>query len=338
MLTIRPARHADLDALAALAAGVSAPDVSLPADPRDLERLLTRSGDAFAADIDFPGEEEYLLVAFDATESLVGAILVVAAAGHPGADYSFRNETIVHASHELGVNHRIYALTLSHELSGFTLLRPPVAIPGASAMRVERALLQAALCFIAENPQRFAEDLIAPLPGVVDERGESPFWSAVGSKFFGVSYREAERLALGKDRSFMAELMPHYPIYVPLLPESAQSVLGQTRGEFMTIYGLLAGEGFEGERYVDVFDGGPVFYVKRDLARTVHAARGYALRIVATAPSDAAECLLTNGEVRHFRAVWAMAGTSGEGGMLATEDVAQRLELIDQDEVRCVFA
>lgn len=338
MLTIRPARYADLDALAALAAGVPAADVSLPTETRELERLLTRSGDAFAADIDFPGEEEYLLVALDGAETLVGAILLIAAAGHPGADYSFRNETIVHASHELGVNHRIYALTLSHELSGFTLLRPPVTVAGAHAMRIERALLQAALCFIAENPARFAEDLIAPLPGIVDERGESPFWSAVGSKFFGVSYREAERLALGKDRSFMAELMPHYPIYVPLLPESAQTVLGQTRGEFMTAYGLLTDEGFEGERYVDVFDGGPVFYVKRELARTVHSARVCALRIVPTPPPDAAECLLTNREVRHFRAVWAMAGTDADGAVTASEDVAARLELIDQDEVRCVFA
>lgn len=338
MLTIRPARYADLDALAALAAGGAAVDLSLPTGARELERLLTRSGDAFAADIDFPGEEEYLLVALDGADVLVGAILIVAAAGHPGADYSFRNETIVHASHELGVNHRIYALTLSHELSGFTLLRPPVVAVGANAARIERALLQAALSFIADHAERFAEDLIAPLPGIVDEHGESPFWSAVGSKFFGVSYREAERLALGKDRSFMAELMPHYPIYVPLLPEAAQSVLGQTRSEFMTAYALLTDEGFEGERYVDVFDGGPVFYVKRDLARSVHAARVAALQIAPAAPADAAECLLSNREVRHFRALTAFAAMQATGSVCVGEDTARRLELINQDEVRCVFA
>lgn len=338
MLTIRPARYADLDALAALAASVTALDLSLPSETRELERLLVRSGDAFAADIDFPGEEEYLFVATDRAEAVVGAMLVVAAAGHPGADYSFRNETIVHASHELGVNHRIYALNLSHDLSGFTLLRPPVAVPGGQALRVERALLQAALCFIAEHPARFAEDLIAPLPGVVDEHGESPFWSAVGSKFFGVSYREAERLALGKDRSFMAELMPHYPLYVPLLPASAQSALGQTRSEFLNTYALLMEEGFEGERYVDVFDGGPVFCVKRELAGAVHGARVLPLRVDEEGARNAPECLLANREIRHFRAVLARALRMPEGSVATGEEAASRLELIDQDEVRCVWA
>lgn len=338
MLTIRPAQYSDLDALAELAAGVSALDVSLRNDVRELERLIALSEDALAADIEFPGEEQYLMIALDASGVPVGAMLVVAAAGHPGADYSFRNETIVHASHELGVNHRLYALTLSHELSGFTLLRPPLVLPGALRPVVERTLLQACLSFIAENPARFAEDLIAPLPGIVDEQGESPFWSAVGSKFFGVSYRDAERHALGKDRSFMAELMPHHPIYVPLLPEDAQNALGQTRSEFMSAYALLIDEGFEAERYVDVFDGGPIFYVKRDLARSVHDGQLLPLVTDAAVGRSEAVCLLANRETSRFRAVLASAIKRSDGAIATTGEVAGRLELIDHDEVRCVFA
>lgn len=336
MLTIRPARTADLSALASLAARLPSP--TLPSGAWELERLLERSDDAFAAEIDFAGEEEYLLVAVDAADAVLGATLIVAAAGYPGADYSFRNETIVHASRELGVNHRIYALALSHELSGFTLLRPPVALPGAHAARVERALLQAALSLIADQSARFTEDLVAPLPGEVDETGESPFWSAVGSQFFGVSYREAERLALGKDRSFMAELMPHHPIYVPLLPEAAQAVLGQTRDAFMGAYALLSEEGFEGERFVDVFDGGPVFYAKRALARTVHCAQLRPLRIAPGDVAGAGECLLSNRELRHFRAVLGPAALEAGGCLSTAPEIAARLELIDMDEVRCVFA
>ena len=337
MLTIRPAQHSDLDALAETAARAGAPDVSLPNDPRLLERLIAQSEDAFAADIDFPGEEQYLLVATD-DGALVGAMLVVAAAGYPGADYSFRNETIIHASPELGVNHRLYALTLSHDLSGFTLLRPPLVLRDARRSAVERALLQAALVFIAEHPGRFAEDLIAPLPGMVDEDGESPFWSAVGGKFFGVSYREAERLALGKDRSFMAELMPHHPIYVPLLPEFAQNVLGQTRAEYMSTYGLLIDEGFEAERYVDVFDGGPTFLVKRELAQSVRTAQTLALVVDAAIGRSEPDCLLANRETSSFRAVLAPALRRPDGRVATTAEAANKLELIDDDEVRCVLA
>ena len=338
MLTIRPAQYSDLEALAGISAAVSALDASLSNDVKVLERLLARSEESFAAEIDFPGEEQYLLVAAEPAGVIIGAMLIVAAAGYPGADYSFRNETIIHASHELEVNHRLYALTLTHDLSGFTLLRPPVTLPGGLAPVVGRALLQAALCFIAENPHRFAEDLIAPLPGLVDDQGESPFWSAVGSKFFGVSYREAERHALGKDRSFMAELMPHHPIYVPLLPESAQTALGQTRDEFMATYALLIDEGFEAERYVDVFDGGPTFFVKRDLARAVQCGRVVPVSVEPTGRPNAVACVLANLETRHFRATLASAAMCPDGNVVVTADVADRLELIDQDEVRCVFA
>ena len=58
MLTIRPARTADLDALASLAARLPSP--TLPSGAWELERLLERSDDAFAAEIDFAGEDKYL--------------------------------------------------------------------------------------------------------------------------------------------------------------------------------------------------------------------------------------------------------------------------------------
>ena len=337
MLTLRPARHADLDALVAMASIAIAPDLTLPNDSAMIERLIAHSEEALEADIEFPGEERYLLVATDNGDTPIGAIMIIAAAGYPGADYSYRNETVVHASHELGVNHRVYALALSHDLSGFTRLTPPLTARHTVRDVVESALLQAALSLIAEHPARFADDLIAPLPGLVGSDGESPFWAAVGSKFFGVSFGEAERMALGKDRSFMAELMPHYPLYVPLLPEAAQSALGQTRDEFMPTYSQLIDEGFEAERYVDVFDGGPTFYAKRKLVRTVRKSLVLPLVVDPKIGRSEPECLLTNRETARFRAVLAPALRRIDGQLATTAAVASRLELIDHDEVRCVI-
>jgi arginine N-succinyltransferase len=337
MLTVRPARHSDLDALVALAAGTPAPDVTLPNDAAMIERLVAHSEEALEDDIEFPGEERYLLVATDNVDVPVGALLVVAAAGYPGADYSYRNDTIVHASHELGVNHRLYALALSHDLSGLTRLTPPLVAREPLRAPVGRALLQAALSFIAEHPARFAEDLIAPLPGIVDDKGQSPFWAAVGSRFFEVSFAEAERQALGKDRSFMAELMPHHPLYVPLLPEAAQNALGQTRAGFMPTYGALVDEGFEAERYVDVFDGGPTFYARRDVVRTVRDGIVLPLAVDDRIGRGEPDALITNRETARFRAVQAPALRRADGCVATTAAVAARLELIDHDEVRCVF-
>lgn len=337
MLTIRPARHADRAALLELAAHAHAPNLTLPCDGTLIERLIAHSEEALEADIEFPGEESYLLVATDNGDTPIGAITIVAAAGYPGADYSYRNDTLVHASPELGVNHRVYALALSHDLSGFTRLTPPLSAHHTMRELVESALVQAALSFIAEHGARFADDLIVPLPGLLGDDGESPFWASVGSKFFGVSFHEAERMALGQDRSFMAELMPHHPLYVPLLPEAAQNALGQTRDEFMPLYSQLIAEGFEAERYVDVFDGGPTFYAKRNLVRSVRDGLALSLAVDARIGRGEAECLLTNREAARFRAVLAPAQKRADARLATTAAVAARLELIDHDEVRCVF-
>jgi arginine N-succinyltransferase len=338
MLTVRPARHSDLEALVGLAAQASAPDLTLPADAGMIERLIVHSEEALEAEIEFPGEERYLLVATDNVDAPIGALLLVAAAGYPGADYSYRNDTIVHAAPELGVNHRLYVLALSHDLSGLTRLTPPLVVREALRTPVGALLLKAALCFVAEHPQRFADELIAPLPGLIGDDGQSPFWQAVGSKFFGIPIAEAERRALGKDRSFMAELMPHHPLYVPLLPEAAQSALGQTRPAFMPTYGQLIEEGFEAERYVDVFDGGPTFYARREVVTTIRASLVLPLAVDPQVGRGEPECLLCNREAARFRAVLGPAARRTDGAVATTAAVAARLELIDHDEVRCVFA
>lgn len=338
MLIVRPARLSDLDTLHAIAREVGAPGLTVPTERGAIESLIADSSEALAGDIEFPSEERYLLVATDPQhDTPLGLIALRAAAGHPGADYSYRNDTIIHASPELGVNHRIYALTLSHDLSGFTQLTPALARHAAQSPGIIETLTRAALLFIADHPQRFADDLIAPLPGVLDADGQSPFWDAVGSKFFGVPFAQADQLALGRDRTFLAELMPHHPIYVPLLPEAAQHALGQTRDEFMSTYSLLLDEGFEAERYVDIFDGGPTFYANRNLVHSVREAQLLPLTLQTAVEHKAARCLISNLETGDFRAVSTTAVRRPDGHLGVSADAARQLDLNDHDEVRCVF-
>lgn len=338
MLIVRPARLSDLDALFAIAREIGAPGLTVPTERAAIESLIFDSVEALAGEIDFPSEERYLLVATDTvSDTPLGLITLRAAAGHPGADYSYRNDTIIHASPELGVNHRIYALSLSHDLSGFTQLTPALARRTVFGSRITEVLTRAALLFISEHPQRFADDLIAPLPGVVDAEGRSPFWDAVGSKFFGVPFAQADQLALGRDRTFLAELMPHHPIYVPLLPEVAQHALGQTRDDFMSTYTLLLNEGFEAERYVDIFDGGPTFYANRNLVSSIRQAQHLPLALHSGTNHQANPCLISNLETSEFRAISASATLRADGRLGIGTDIARQLELNDHDEVRCVF-
>ena len=60
---------------------------------------------------------------------------------------------------------------------------------------------------IAVDPVRFGPKAMAEIRGFTDGEGKSPFWDAVGSKFFHMDYRKADVLS-ARDHRFIADLMP----------------------------------------------------------------------------------------------------------------------------------
>lgn len=270
MLIVRPGRPADLDQVERMAATTYPMLHSLPADRDKLADKLAKSMHAFEQEVAIAGEETYFLVLEDPeTGRLHGTAAMVASAGFSGPFYAYRNEVIVNASHELKINNRVHALTLSHELTGYSQLSGFCIDPELVNTNAPQLLSRSRLLFMAEHPQRFADDLVSVLPGVSDEAGQSPFWDNVGRKFFGLDFRQAEFLSGLRDKTFIAELMPHHPIYVPLLSEQAQNVMGQVHPRSTLPFAILADEGFEADRFVDIFDAGPVMTAKRALCRSV---------------------------------------------------------------------
>ena len=55
-----------------------------------------------------------------------------------------------------------------------------------------------------------------------------PIWDAIGRHFFDMGFDEADQHNSQAGNQFISDLMPPYPIYVALLPKSAQEALGQT--------------------------------------------------------------------------------------------------------------
>ena len=87
--------------------------------------------------------------------------------------------------------------------------------------------------------------MITEIVGYSDENGHSPFWDALGKHFFDLPYVEAERLCGLQSRTFLAELMPQYPIYVPMLPQAAQDCIGRIHPDGQEAFDILECEGFE---------------------------------------------------------------------------------------------
>jgi arginine N-succinyltransferase len=286
MYVVRPVELADVDALETLAAVMTPGVHTLPRTRDTIAAFVERSVASFAAQVDIPSEESYLFVLEDSSNGdVVGTAAVHASAGSNGTYFAFRNDVIQQVSRDLNISHSVHALTLCSELT---------------ASGIEAALLsRARLLYAVLAPHRFGDRFFVPLAGVTDAEGESPFWNALGRKFFKMDFLEAERVVGGaRNRTMIVELMPHYPVYVPLLPGDAQAAMGQIHPSGQLAFDLLTAEGFEADEYVDIFDGGPILAAHKMSLRSFcgsqhrrveNASRGSADKLVTYAVATNAE-------------------------------------------------
>lgn len=315
-LVLRPVALADLPALERIAAATADGISSLPSDSQKLRVRIERSLQAFGSLDDASGEETYLFVLEDlARGEVVGCSGIAASAGFHDRFYSYRNEFVVHASAALGVSQRMHTLHLCHDLTGYTLLTSFFISPDYAQSLAPQLLSRARLLFIMQYAERFNERIAAENPGLADEAGQSPFWDAVGRRFFDMDYPQAEQVTGGRSKAFIADLMPHSPIYVPLLPEAAQFAIGQLHPVGELPFSMLQDEGFDADTYIDIFDGGPTVEASLGLLRSVRQARRLSLhdepldhaqaRAQALAQGPLAWHIAVNADRAGFRAVLA---------------------------------
>ena len=125
--------------------------------------------------------------------------------------------------------------------------------------------------------------MIAELRGRIDAEGRSPFWEGLGRHFFAMEYTAADYLTGIGQKSFIAELMPHHPVYVNLLAPEARDAIAQVHDDTLPARAMLEQEGFRYEGYVDIFDAGPTVECYRD---NIHAVRQSKLLAVAIGEDD----------------------------------------------------
>lgn len=335
-LVLRPACVTDLAAFERIAAARATGITSLPRDAVKLHDKLVRSAHAFATEDDASGEEIYLFVLEDpASGAILGSSGIAASAGFHDRFFSYRNEFTVHASTALGAANKIHTLHLCHDLTGVTLLTSFWIDPSLAETPWPQLLSRGRLLFIGAHRERFAERIAAESPGLSDESGRCPFWDAVGRKFFDMDYPAAEQLTGGRSKSYIAELMPHAPIYVPLLPEGAQLAISQLHPVGELPFGILIDEGFDADTYIDIFDGGPTVEARLDALRSVAQAWQAPLAgVVRQGVSDEGWQLVANTERENFRATLAPLATGRPLQLGAT--VAERLKVRPGEDVRGV--
>ena len=320
MLVVRAIEEKDLDGLMQLAAQVGGGMTTLKPDRRMLGHRVEVACASFAERIP-PEQRDYLFVMEDtASAALVGVCAIKSAVGLEEPFYNYRIGTLVHSSDELNVFSRMETLYLSNDLTGCSELCSLFLHPDYRSGMNGRLLSKSRLLFIAQFPHLFAEKLIAEMRGFLRPDGTSPFWDSLGRHFFKMEFERADDLtSLGK-KSFIAELMPRYPLYIACLPQEAQDAIGLVHVATAPARRLLEQEGMYYEGYVDIFDAGPVLQARvRELRALRDSSVVIAADYAATVPG-AQPLLLANTSIQDFRVIAAtVEAVGGKLALSATE-------------------
>lgn len=309
MQVVRPVEYGDLDQLVALGE-LSAPGPGgahcMPVGRVALEQAVAASLSAFDTNVTEAGDQTYWFVLADSDGGkIAGCASLTALAGARATYFAFRRDVLRQASVDLSMSHDMPALTMGSDLSRHSHLGACYVRPGTAAEAVS-LLARARLLYAASAPHRFGGHFFATLPGYSDGP-RVPFWDAVGAHFFGMPIAQADAL-LGATRNHpaMVEMMPHYPIYLDLLPADAQEALGRCQPAAASVRDALMHEGFEGGRYAGLLDGGALLHARREQLRSFGAERRDVGAIAAAAGS--ASHIVASGRGAGFRALLAGPG------------------------------
>ena len=336
MLVVRRVHESDLDPLFELIQKSEYGLTTLKISKAELESRIERSLFAFTQKSSKPSGQPYVFVMEDLNHGkIVGTCSIYSKIGGFEPIYSYEIKESVHKSDDFDppVENTIQVLHLREEHNGPTEIGSLFLSPEYWGNGHGRLLSLSRFLFMADFADRFEEEIVAEMRGVVDKDGKSPLWTALGSHFFQIGFPKAETLT-SQSKKFIADLMPKHPIYIPLLPKAAREVIGQVHENTKPALSVLQKEGFEHRNLVDIFDGGPTVHcqmseidaIKRSVSGTVGAIEkevsGGQQQLVSNAQLDFKTCL---------------GDTNWKKSKVTIDQVtALRLGLKVGDKIRCV--
>ena len=185
--------------------------------------------------------------------------MIIAKNGTPTSpNFSFRVLKKERFSRDLGVGfiHQILRLRANSdgptEVGGLVVDKAYRRRPE----KVGRMISLSRFVYIGMAQDQFENELHAEMAPPLTEEGRSEFWEALGRRFTGMPYKEADQIS-GQNNGFIQSLFPEEDIYLCLLDSKARLVLGRVGEETQAALHLLNKIGFRYKDEVDPFDGGP---------------------------------------------------------------------------------
>ncbi|MFV8247982.1 arginine N-succinyltransferase [Bdellovibrio bacteriovorus] len=312
---IRPVHHDDLNQLVDLAKQFNL--LNLPGDKKVIGEKIDRSEQSFAGKLS-KTQSEYLFVLEDVEEKyVVGSSLVLAKHGNDEVPHSyFKIFKRDHFSQDLGVGFIHQVLRFQLDFDGPTEIGG-LLVDKSYRRRPEKLGKQISLSrflYMGLYPERFEDRVLCELTPPLTDEGRSEFWEALGRRFTGLPYQEADLLSQSH-KEFIESLFPQDDIYLCLLDAKARLVLGRVGEATKPAQHLLESIGFSYLDEVDPFDGGP--HYGANVSQILPITQGRRLRV--TEFKDAAYkeqgLVATTGE--EFKASLASADVRGNDVALA---------------------
>lgn len=335
MFRIRQSYREDVDQVLAVAEHLDT--VNLPADRGHIERILDTSQKSFEALLE-PKEREFLFVLEDlATKQIVGTSIIYAQHGTRRAPHIFfRVEQDERYSMTLDKHFAHQTLRIGYNYDGPTEIGGLILLPQfrKSAEALGKSLSYVRFLFMRMHREWFRDKVLSELLPPLEPDGASRLWDALGRKFTGLTYQEADLLS--KDnKEFIHALFPDDPIHTELLPDDVRAMIGQVGPDTKGVEVMLRRIGFDYAGQIDPFDGGPHFCAMTDQISLVKNAVQVRLRTVAEADGERPWAMIAveGKEKPKFRAIGARVIPLEDGVVGVTAEAKTRLGVADETQV-----
>jgi arginine N-succinyltransferase len=270
---IRDVQRSDLPGLRKLASELDT--VNLPDDERELSSILEKSARSFDGRIRDPFKREYLFVMEETrTGKLVGSSLIIAQHGTRDAPHIFFDVYEKEQySHSVDRHFRHRVLSIGYNFEGPTEIGGLVVAPQFRGQgKPGKQLSYVRFLCIAMHRPRFRDRILVELLPRLEEDGRSPLWEALGRKFTGLSYQEADRLSR-ENKEFIQQLFPPGEIYATLFSQKIQEAIGEVGPQSVGARNMLTRIGFRYDERIDPFDGGPHYSAPTQLIEPIRRFR-----------------------------------------------------------------
>jgi len=326
MFRIRQSYREDVDQVLAVAEHLDT--VNLPAERKHIEGILERSERSFLAEVPVV-EREFLFVLEDLSKQrIIGTSMIYAQHGTRRAPHTFfRVESDERYSVTLDKHFIHQTLRIGYNYDGPTEIGGLILLPEyrRTTEALGKTLSYVRFLFIRMHRAVFRDKVLSELLPPLEPDGASKLWEALGRKFTGLTYQEADLLS--KDnKEFIHALFPDDPIHTELLPDDVRVLIGQVGPETKAVEAMLRRIGFEYAGQIDPFDGGPHFAARTDEITLVRDAREAVIRTMEITEGERPWAVLAvelDGERPRFRAIGARV-VPLDGGEIGVLDEARR--------------